>query len=1152
MAFDQSLNIIPGPPGFSIFWSSQPTRSGHYVGAFVYGNVGGLHPGVTVQMLVQQAIPNPRFFPNVGFFVVGQPPTAAQGQAFWSSVQQVIATYPQLNTGHGIGMILWLNTLGSFSRPSTFGLFTPSPPTLQNPLIYQLDQGTHRLFDAGGGNRLLSVNANGPAAQLTAAGPMTIALTSPGGPLGLSFGASSYYPGLAVSPHALRVELDVSQPYAGCVGVINEPAGPALRNLELGFEHGFIPQGGLGSSGNQPQFRLFHPLLDSAETLQNTTVTAWLNPLIPTQVATPVPTTPSYNTVQLTRSGTPFVSGYRSRLGDKVTLAPTNPLFLATPCLSSRTYFAPSGAFTLGVQGPPATPSGLMGGLSSIEYVEFAAGDTLSFTPAQKGGIAYTTVNNPDGTTFTTFAPAAPPDDSATLVSRATITPAAARKYVCESDLSPMFGGSTPSTDPLAFKAFALAQVAAGTASALVPLLPQASLDFGPDGQSGNAGTTPAMAAAFERAYVAPTRLLGFEGGGPATNQDGTVWAVTPQGYIAQFVNGVMTSITLGSINPVTGSSGSLSFAGTPQNPLSQNLRNAFLANQQFIVATCLTPDLQNTYAASAQLSGWTFDVSLPKPQDVVPGAYQTVLIIKSAAGSIKSLAAEPYAWTAYATFNSTANDAQGQMLSNWLVAYLAQAETLYANDTGLTGLQTFVELINDPDWNGYIYLHVPIPDQPGALDSSIDFLTAGIDRKQFFAHHIGCALNHTTVAGGAYQANSSYLGLVHYLRPGTNPDDITGTPPYVPQTVDYDFQLLTLEARFENSALVSFRSSAQLLLTKLFGDSVLSTSPDPNVPATDAVLIYGSMQTLGATPQNPAGTPHYVFATAKGAASTFFLASAAFERIEIDRASVAVGTAKDDKGYRTATFTMSGWFGLLPSPSFDVLSYAAIQFDKLLLDMKFQPDQPSTYALRTDGVTLSQMPSRAATDHERITAASAAANIIYRPQSLAAGFPLSVTRLMYVTDSSQTPASLGYRDLATRVPLGGASGTPWYGLEFDLPLGGGGALSSGALFTAKMLFAWTPGGSGHVAVAPYFMLQGPGGANLTLEIEGVLKLGAAGIFLSQNKAGQFVLELASLGITVLSKSFPPAGTTNLLLAGIAQGDQRYLGWFGAYVEQKS
>jgi hypothetical protein len=83
-------------------------------------------------------------------------------------------------------------------------------------------------------------------------------------------------------------------------------------------------------------------------------------------------------------------------------------------------------------------------------------------------------------------------------------------------------------------------------------------------------------------------------------------------------------------------------------------------------------------------------------------------------------------------------------------------------------------------------------------------------------------------------------------------------------------------------------------------------------------------------------------------------------------------------------------------------------------------------------------------------------------------------------------------------------------------------------------------------------MLQGPGGANLTLEIEGVLKLGAAGIFLSQNTAGQFILQLASIGITVLGKTFPPAGTTNLLLAGVTDGDQRYLGWFGAYVEQSS
>jgi len=58
-------------------------------------------------------------------------------------------------------------------------------------------------------------------------------------------------------------------------------------------------------------------------------------------------------------------------------------------------------------------------------------------------------------------------------------------------------------------------------------------------------------------------------------------------------------------------------------------------------------------------------------------------------------------------------------------------------------------------------------------------------------------------------------------------------------------------------------------------------------------------------------------------------------------------------------------------------------------------------------------------------------------------------------------------------VPLGASSlSAPWYGLEFDLPLGGGGALSSGTLFTAKMLFAWMPGGNAQVAIKPGFMLE--------------------------------------------------------------------------------
>ena len=76
---------------------------------------------------------------------------------------------------------------------------------------------------------------------------------------------------------------------------------------------------------------------------------------------------------------------------------------------------------------------------------------------------------------------------------------------------------------------------------------------------------------------------------------------------------------------------------------------------------------------------------------------------------------------------------------------------------------------------------------------------------------------------------------------------------------------------------------------------------------------------------------------------------------------------------------------------------------------------------MRTAGVTLTQMPSRPAEDGEEITASKAAANVIYRAKSLAAGFPLQGARLMTVTDDKQTPVSLGYRTLSTQVSLGSA-----------------------------------------------------------------------------------------------------------------------------------
>jgi hypothetical protein len=87
MAFDKDLTILPGPPSFNLVWSSRPTASGHYVAAFVYGNLRGPPVGLTAQQLLG-LLANVNITFNLGFLVLGQQPTTAtpQAQAFANSV----------------------------------------------------------------------------------------------------------------------------------------------------------------------------------------------------------------------------------------------------------------------------------------------------------------------------------------------------------------------------------------------------------------------------------------------------------------------------------------------------------------------------------------------------------------------------------------------------------------------------------------------------------------------------------------------------------------------------------------------------------------------------------------------------------------------------------------------------------------------------------------------------------------------------------------------------------------------------------------------------------------------------------------------------------------------------------------------------------
>lgn len=1108
---------------------------GPWVGAFAY-SVNARVPMKPIELgdFFKYFIGNHAVFQHAGFVFLPQPPAASSMAAFRASMLAAAAGFPPYGSNATLGgFVLWLRQIDSLAT----GLCLPYPAYALRPQPYQV-------FAAGGQGRTLYFDASalGGSSPLAQSGDSLV--IAPNNLAALSFGDTA--PNRpAITLGSLTVPL--SGATTGCLTFAGSNAG-ALTTFDFGMAYAMAQDGA-------PPSRLPFPLLDSTETLAGAGAKGVIDPFSFSN--------PARNNMIITPRGGSLVSAYRTAWDEKVSLSPgAGAQFVAAaaadPAQPARLYFAPSGDFAMTVPGAPLPDHRLLCGLAATEELGFSDGDLLRFTPGAPADITVATTASgsltfaPAATSVHTTALAAIAKDIVTSPPKG--TPASAYNiYYSESANSPLFSPLPPGAtqgkllrhDGFALRALPPAPPAGGS----FPLLPYGAVTPTP-GFAAQAGAI----VSFEYGYLAPARAQAIRDlpEQKVDFDDPRTVAITPQGYVVRLDGeGDIISIELGAAAGCQLMFQALDGNGNPTGkPLPDRLRDAFLAPQQFIVISAATPDYIANCTVTLAMSGWGFSFAPAAPDDIAPGDYQSVLIIKSAKGKVSDLASTPAVWTAYQLFNAASLDPTGAVLSGWLATTIANAKAQYNDGLGLAGLQTFCELVDDPEWNGFLCLNVPVA--AGALDPRLSFLLAGVDPSQLIAHHVGCAVNHTSPHGSSYVPDSAFFGLVHYLRPGTQPDGSPGSG-FIATSVPYDFQLLALETLFENSALKSFSSSAAVILNALFGDAVLASPSGPGPTATDLIVIRGALQ------QND-GAPGYVFATAPGATSTFYLSSSALDRIEIDRAVVAQNA---DKGLTSSvTFQMSGWMGTLPpppddAPSFDLLSYAALSFVNFGLTMSYDsnhsptPGGDKTFGIDLGGFALTALPDKQLSGSVA-DSSLAAANTLYRADSFAASFPLQLTGFV-IGATSKSPTDMGYRALTTNPSTGGdAPSGEWYGLAFNLPLGGSGSLDAAGLINAELMFTWTAGGAGVPAYAPFIRLSGPGGVNLSFDLEGILKFGADGIMLSRIEQGSqsvYVFTFASIGVTVFTRSFPPKGSTNILVAGF--GD-RTLGWFGAYVDPKA
>ena len=676
---------------------------------------------------------------------------------------------------------------------------------------------------------------------------------------------------------------------------------------------------------------------------------------------------------------------------------------------------------------------------------------------------------------------------------------------------------------------------------------------------SGAQTTWTARAQAGNRArHLRLSRQAGAAeaiGGGEPTQ-----YRATPQGLIATVDPGSGAYLTLTLGQTPDSHDGTQPFGFLSPTPV---LQDALQTNQLFLVIVNpdnLVPEADD-FLNRLDIAGWRMAAKVGK--GVSATAYANVMVMKYCDGSFKSRITNPNQWTAPADFSlpsgtdpaSTLATTCYTGLSSWLQTVVKQAEAALAANPD-SPYANFVQLVNDPDWNGVLVLQADL--DAGSLPDGLAGIAAGIDMTSFTAHHFGFTasrLSSNSDGTISFASNSSTFGLVDYTDSTFAANLALGLPPDTPITlpiaVNYAFRVLQLQTLFENAAIRTFKSYLELGVGNLFSTPVLSTIFNGSRMPGNGVVLDGSY-----VDQNGVGI--YIFVQA---VPTIFqldsnvLPSVAFNRVQFNcLGTTDGGSTVLNRFFIWGSFNFTALTDKDGAP-LDLLSFgdpagagspsgAGLSFSSLLIDMRYPAATPNavTFVEGTQNLSYDL------------------GNSVYRPGSLFGGFGLQLSGFI-AAGVNERPADYGFLTVTAPVDLSPLRG-PWYGVTYRVTMGGPGALASAAGFNSTLLLGWSPAsGAGDDAHSLFIGLSLPGaapGAKL-ISLQGVFKLSVDTLALSRQQVPDsdpasyyYCLKLGNIGLKILGiAKLPPDATINFFLFG-DPGSTGSLGWYAAYIAKDS
>lgn len=842
---------------------------------------------------------------------------------------------------------------------------------------------------------------------------------------------------------------------------------------------------------------------------------------------------------------------YVSTAGHRVWLTPqpgARLVFVAdpSPSVPGTVHLAPSGAFTLAVDGPAgAGDHALLCGVSGLEFirarvdghcaVDFVPGCAAAANALTSGSPASGNLLDgwldlgsafPDATTSWLYVRGsdvsyfAQPDGAPIYASQPG-APFLSLLELPSARLWPVPGGDLQQAFPMvafagvtttlrtptladfeSLERLAISPTRRSTLLALDP--PPTTPDPSPpNGPSALIAAAPGAAAAAPAPPPEPPL--------PPAKSQGT----TPQGLLVETSSpSAPVWDRLHLAHDATGRTLSLRNVGG-------NLKAALQTNQQFIVGhdpAVFADALKDAHVIGA--SGWTFDLDPDRWSE-----HGTVVLFKFFKNkSVSELVADTSLWTQPDTFCQDPSGTQAD-LQAWMADVFKRAAADSDRDFQFLA-NNVLGPPSDPSsarqWQGVLVVNCPVPLT--GLPPALMGLGAGISPSLFYAHHMGLDLTPVTRRGsGVLQPGpTSLFGVIHY-QAGPNSGASAGA---------YSFKVNDLDVLIESSEVKNFASTVSLGLGNLFDYPVVpGTPPGP-------LRLQGYYQV-----QN--GTPSYAFVGSAPLALTLAASGGTpvVTDLTLTKARFSTlhppGATPDDPV--ASRFDFDGVLQLATAEGADLFSYTSLPFMQLGLEMSFLPSAP------LDSLAFTPDFGRLVLDCNSAKA---------RPASLVAKLPL---RLRAFASGTGAPPQTFEVDLPSPASesFAGVSGA-WRGLVFDFDFGALGALSGGHVLTASLTVGWTAGGAVPAGATPawpvsaWLRLPFTGGTHDELALEDVLKLGLKSAQLTATATGADVawtLLLKQIGLKVLGLTLPTGAAIDLELAGPPSGAGRELAWYAGWNE---